>query len=76
MSEQKHLQFRLKELIARHERVTGERVTYRALAEATALSPGTITAIANNQNDRVALHTIERLLDYFGCDVGDLVVYE
>ncbi|GIK36585.1 MAG: hypothetical protein BroJett011_04180 [Chloroflexota bacterium] len=69
-----NVQFRLKELMARKERLGGERVTYRDISEATGISPNTLTLLANNRMKHIGLTTIGRLLDFFDCDPGDLIV--
>lgn len=72
----KELKFRIKELIAERERKTGENVTYLIIYEATKISPNTLSAMATGKMKMVGIGTIERLLDYFDCNVSDLVVYE
>lgn len=70
------LQFRIKELMAERERRTGQGVTYKSINEATGISPNTLSTMANNKIKMVGISVIERLLDFFGCDVADLIVYE
>lgn len=72
----KKLKFRIRELMAERERKTGESVTYETINEAAKVSPNTLSRLANNKAGMVGIGTIERLLDYFDCDVADLVVYE
>lgn len=72
----KKLQFRLRELMATKERRTGESVTYAAINDETGISPNTLSSMATGQMKMVGLSVIERLLDYFDCAVGDLIVYE
>jgi DNA-binding Xre family transcriptional regulator len=62
--------------MAEKERKTGERVTYASIYEATRISPNTLTALNRGQAKMVGIGTLERLLDFFGCDVSDLIVYE
>lgn len=68
------IQFRLKELIARHDRITGVKPTYRQLALATGLSTNTITRIARNDVSMVGLKTLDKLCEFFGCDLSDLII--
>jgi len=68
------IQFRLKELIAEKERKERTKITYRDLKEATGINMNTLTAMANNNMKQVALSTIERLTDYFKCEISDLMV--
>ena len=70
------LQFRLRELMAEKERKTGKNVTYAIMQEATGISPNTLSMIAKGKAKMVGISTIERLLDYFDCEVGELMVYE
>lgn len=72
----KRLQFRLRELMAERERKTGESCTYATINEATGLSPNTLSTMAQGKMRMVGIETIEKLLEYFGCGVGDLIVYE
>jgi len=69
------VQFRLKELMAERERVTGKRITYRMLRDATGISTNTLHKAATNQQKRVGFGVLARLCDYFGCHLGDLLVY-
>ncbi len=70
------LQFRLRELMAEKERKTGENVTYATMQEATGISPNTLSLMANGKVKMIGMTTLERLLDYFDCEVGELMVYE
>lgn len=68
------IQFRLKELMARKERLEGKRVTYRDVSETTGISTNTLTLLANNRMKQIGLTTISRLLEYFDCEPNDLIV--
>ncbi len=70
------LHFRLKELMAKRERETKRPCTYEVIHEATGISPNSLSTLANNKVKMVGLNTIERLLEYFECEVGELIVYE
>lgn len=70
------LQFRLRELMAEKERKTGENVTYATMQVATGISPNTLSTMANNKVKMVGIATLARLLDYFDCEVNELIVYE
>lgn len=70
------IKFRLRELMAERERKTGENVTYRIIQEETGISPNTLSMMAQGKAKMIGLSTIAGLLDYFGCEVGELVVYE
>ncbi len=70
------IKFRLKELIAQKERKEGKKITYRDLKKATGINLNSITAMANNDMSMVGLSTVERLTDYFACDIADLMIKE
>jgi uncharacterized protein YjbI with pentapeptide repeats len=70
------IKFRLKELIAIKERKEGRKVTYRDINKATGINLNTITAMANNDMSMVGLSTMERLTDYFNCNIADLMIKE
>jgi DNA-binding Xre family transcriptional regulator len=70
------LQFRLRELMAERERKTGESVTYAVIQKETGTSPNTLSTISQGKIKMVGISVIERLLDYFECEVADLLVYE
>lgn len=68
------IQFKLKELMAKKERVEGKKVTYRDMAEATGISTNSLTLMANNRMQQIGLTTIGRILEYFDCEPNDLIV--
>jgi putative transcriptional regulator len=68
------LQWRLKELIARKERLENTRITYLDIVAATGISTNTLSRMANNKMEQVGLSTIDRLCAYFECEPGDLLV--
>jgi DNA-binding Xre family transcriptional regulator len=72
----KKLKFRLRELMAERTRKTGEPCTYRIIYNATGVSPNTLSAMAQGRMKMVGISVLERLLEYFDCEVGDLMVYE
>ena len=79
----KEIKFRIKELIAEKERKTGDNITYLDIFEKTkdssgkkGVSPNTISALVTGKAKMVGISTVERLLDYFECEPGDLIVYE
>lgn len=69
------LQFRIRELMAERGRLTGEPVTYDTVNQATGISPNTLSLLSRGKHRMVGISVIERLLDYFACDVGELMVY-
>lgn len=69
------LQFRIRELMAERSRLTGEVVTYDAITQATGISSNTLSLLARGKTRMVGISVIERLLDYFSVDAGELMVY-
>ena len=72
----KTIKFRIAELIAEKERKTGENLTYAVIYEKTGISPNTLSKMAQGKAKMIGVSTLSRLLDYFGCEVGGLIVYE
>lgn len=70
------VKFRLKELIAGKERTMGQRITYEAIAEATGLSPNTLSTVANNKVKKIGVETIQKLCEFLECKPGDLIVLQ
>ena len=66
---------RVKELMAEKERITGERITYDRIWEATGIWPRTLSTLATNQQKMLALKTLDLLCAYFDCQPGDILVY-
>jgi putative transcriptional regulator len=63
----------LEVLIAQKKQRDGRRITLRSVAQELDISRYTIYAFANNQLDEYPRPVIEKLCNYFGCDVGDLL---
>lgn len=68
------IQFRLRELIARKERLEHRRITYAVITERTRISPSTLSRIANNDSEMVGLSVIDRLCTFLACTPGELMV--
>jgi DNA-binding Xre family transcriptional regulator len=68
------IQFRLKELIARHERLTGEKLTYRGLATLAGITPKMVNDVANQKVKHIGLTTIDRLCEALDVEPGELIV--
>ena len=69
------IQFRIRELMAERSRLTGQPVTYDLITQATGVSSNTLSLLARGKSSMVGISVIERLIDFFGCDVADLIVY-
>lgn len=70
------IQFRLRELMAQRERETGEPCTYESIHKTTRISPNTLSTMANNKIKMIGISVLVRLLDYFDCEPGDLIIKE
>ncbi|MDZ4721621.1 MAG: helix-turn-helix transcriptional regulator [Roseiflexaceae bacterium] len=73
------IRYRLVELMRAWEIERGESLgslTFRRLAELVNLSPDTLNRIANQKVTRIDHETIDKLCDFFGCDLADLMVRE
>jgi putative transcriptional regulator len=70
----------LKVLIARENLRRAESgqkaITMSQLASDTGIAPSVISTLANNRTQRVDFKTLDRLCDYFGVGVGELLVRE
>ena len=69
------IQCRLRELMATKGRVEGRRVNYANIVGETGISTTTLTRLANDRSDRIAIGTIDRLCAYFKVQPGDLFIY-
>lgn len=69
------IHFRLKSLIEEKEFVTGQRITYRDIADASGVSTNTLTQMANQRMQQIGIVTIDKLCRYFTCTPGELMVY-
>ncbi len=54
----KKLKFRIRELQAERERVTGENVTYETIQNATGVSPNTLSTMARGKVKMVGISTV------------------
>lgn len=65
---------RLKELIAIKEREGGRRLTYRLLSDELGISKTTITNWAKGDLRDFNGEVLEKFCDYFGVDIGDVLI--
>lgn len=72
----KRIYNRVKELIAEKERRTGSSISYRDISADTGLSKNTVGKWARNEVQEFDRAVLATWLDYFGCDIADLIVYE
>jgi DNA-binding Xre family transcriptional regulator len=67
------IRVRLREAIHRHERSTGEKVTYSSLARSTGLSRSTIEAIGSRPGYQPSLYVIDQLCTALRCELAELL---
>lgn len=68
------LQCRLRELMAQKSRERGQKITYADITKGTGIYDSTLVKLANNRFRMIGITTIERLCEYFECDISDLFV--
>lgn len=71
--EPKVLRFRLRELIAEKQFQEGRRVTLEEIASATGIHRTTLSKIQNVRGYNTTTDVLDRLCDFFDCEIGDLV---
>lgn len=64
---------RLKAAMGTYSTRTGERMTYRLLAERTQLAKATLESLASRRSYNTTLNTIEKLCRALECSPGDLL---
>ncbi len=69
------IQCRLRELMAIKSRRDQRRITYGDIVANTGISTTTLTRLARDRSEKVALTTVDRLCAYFEGQPGDLFVY-
>lgn len=69
------IRFRLRELIADKGFNEGRRVTLEEIAQATGIHRTTLSKIANQKGYNTTTDVLDKLCEYFGVDVGEVVNY-
>lgn len=67
------LRVKLRQAMDRHQRQTGERLTYDSLSKRTGLSRATLESLASRPSYNTRLSTIEKLCRVLDCQPGDLL---
>ncbi len=67
------IRFKLGEMIEKKQFAEGRRVTINEIATATGLNRMTLSKILNQKGYGTGTETIDRLCEYFKCDVQDLM---
>jgi len=70
------VQNHFKILLAQKEAKEGRRIQYDEIKTKTGMAMSTISAWSTNRINRYDADTIAALCSYFGCTVGDLIVFE
>lgn len=68
------IRVRLKEILSEKEFQDGKSVTMKDVAKATGIHPVTLSKIGKNRGYNASLDIIDRLCDYFDCEISDLLV--
>ena len=69
------IRFRLKQQIADLEFREKRRVSLQEVADATAINRATLSKMINQHGAVVRTDVLDKLCEYFGCDLGDLAEY-
>jgi putative transcriptional regulator len=71
----KMIRFKLKEVIAKHEFVLGKRLTLKEVSAATGINRMTLTKINTISDYSTSTDTLDKLCQFFNCQIEDLVEY-
>lgn len=63
-------------LLTEKERKEHRRIKQSEIAKAIRVSPNTVTSWIRNDVTKFEAYVVERLCDYFECDVSDLLYFE
>ncbi len=69
------IRYRLRELMADYQFKTNNRLTFDELAKTTNIHRTTLSKIANHRSYNTTTDNIDRLCEFFDCEVGDLMEY-
>ena len=67
------IRFKLGEMIEKKQFTEGRRVTINEIATATGLNRMTLSKILNQKGYGTGTETIDRLCEYFNCQIQDLM---
>lgn len=67
------IRFKLGEMIEKKQFAEGRRVTVNEIATSTGLNRMTLSKILNLKGYGTGTDTIDRLCEYFGCEVQELM---
>ncbi|SDM97378.1 helix-turn-helix domain-containing protein [Vreelandella arcis] len=69
------IRFRLKELLAEKGFQENRRVTLDEVSQATGIHRTTLSKIANQRGYNTGTENVDRLCEYFECNVADIIEY-
>jgi putative transcriptional regulator len=69
------IRYRLRELMADYQFKEGKRLTFDEVAKATDIHRTTLSKIANHRSYNTTTDNIDRLCEFFRCQIGDLMEY-
>ena len=69
----RRIRFHLRTPMAEYGDRRGQRLTYDELTASTGISTNSLSHIANNKQKMFARSVLERLCDFFGCELSDLM---
>lgn len=69
------IRFKLKEVISKREFYEGKRITLKQIAEATGINRMTLTKINTQIGYSTSTDTLNKLCEFFNCEITDLVEY-
>jgi len=69
------LRFKIKEMIAKKEFAEGKRITIAEVAEAAGIHRMTLSKLINQKGYNTGTDNLDRLCDYFQCQIEELVEY-
>ena len=67
------IRFRLKELVADKTFNEGRRVTLEEVSKETGIHRTTLSKMANQKGYNTTTDNIDKLCDYFGCEIEDFM---
>lgn len=73
---QRKIRNRLLELMQERERKIGRRLKQHDIAQFAGVTDHTIIKWIRNETSRYEAETLERLCDYFDCDMSDFLYFE
>ncbi|SEO36062.1 helix-turn-helix domain-containing protein [Vreelandella aquamarina] len=69
------LRFKIKEMLAKKEFSENRRITISEVAEATGIHRMTLSKMINHRGYNTGTENVDRLCEYFGCQVEDVIEY-